>query len=65
MQRQMEIRPGAGLDIEGPARAHGGLNPTHDLHGGRHLPVGPSYTALIRSALQRARVPRLGGTLGI
>jgi hypothetical protein len=53
------------LDIEGPARAHGGLNPTHDLHGGRHLPVGPSYTALIRSALQRARVPRLGGTLGI
>jgi two-component system LytT family response regulator len=35
------------------------------VRGGRHLPVGPSYTALIRSALQRARVPRLGGTLGI
>jgi hypothetical protein len=31
MQRQMEIRPGAGLDIEAPARAHGDLNPTNDL----------------------------------
>jgi hypothetical protein len=31
MQRQMEIRPGAGLDIEGPARAHGDLNRTNDL----------------------------------
>ena len=31
MQRQMEIRPGAGLEIEGPTPAHGDLNPTNDL----------------------------------
>jgi two-component system LytT family response regulator len=35
------------------------------LRSGRHLPVGPSYTALIRGALLSAQVARFGGTLGI
>lgn len=35
------------------------------LRSGRQLPVGPSYTALIRCALRSARVARFGGTLGI
>jgi two-component system LytT family response regulator len=35
------------------------------LRSGRHLPVGPSYTALIRAALLSAQMARFGGTLGI
>jgi two-component system LytT family response regulator len=35
------------------------------LRGGRHLPVGPSYTPLIRAALASAQLPRFGGSLGI
>jgi two-component system LytT family response regulator len=35
------------------------------LRSGRHLPVGPSYTSLIRAALTSAQVPRFGGSLGI
>lgn len=33
------------------------------LRSGRHLPVGPSYTALIRKALVSHELPRFGGTL--
>jgi two-component system LytT family response regulator len=35
------------------------------LRSGRHVPVGPSYTALIRAALRSAQMARFGGTLGI
>lgn len=35
------------------------------LRSGRHLPVGPSYTPLIRAALMSAKVPCFGGSLGI
>jgi two-component system LytT family response regulator len=32
-----------------------------NLRSGRQLPVGPSYPAAIRAALQQARLPRFGG----
>jgi two-component system, LytTR family, response regulator len=35
------------------------------VRGGRHLPVGPSYTEALRAALASTRVPRFGGSLGI
>ncbi len=35
------------------------------MRNGRHLPVGPSYTSLIGTALKHAQVPRFGGSLGI
>jgi two-component system LytT family response regulator len=33
------------------------------LRGGRHLPVGPSYTAAVRRALMAPELPRFGGSL--
>lgn len=35
------------------------------LRNGRHLPVGPTYTSLLRAALTSAQMPRFGGSLGI
>lgn len=35
------------------------------LRNGRHLPVGPTYTPLIRAALSSDQLPRFGGSLGL